>query len=324
MCLDSGEILSLRAAECLQSATVAAADAIDPSATVPHEEEDAESTSDVHAPNPSSWRGHILAALLAGQSSRNGIVEYIKSVSDIGADTKCGASRIIISILSKEKLQHMPLWQQLSDAYQLTAAGITLGGSDGFKAKVTPLHPCFSGVNAQPTRVECLTSKRPRLATPSPTHIADGKSDEWRDGAHALLVARHGSESNALIRGLLGLTSRCDFHCYKSGRPLSAPQMGSYQCAAAVAHGAVVAAACFRHVGSPQAALGRSRAPSHSAFTELLLLAVEKRMEGHGYGARATVATPSTQHPRARAPTRARADRWRSACRARLSCVRSV
>ena len=161
-----------------------------------------------------------------------------------------------------------------------------------------------------------------RIATASAITVVDGKSDEWRGGAHELLVARYGMESNALIRGLLGLTRRCDFHCFQTGRPLSAPQMASYLCAAAVIHDTVVAAACFRHVGLPQAALGRARAPSHVAFTELLFLAVEKRMEGHGYGECTSVATHVSSEAREPAPTRV--GQWPSACRAPFSCAQRL
>ena len=113
------------------------------------------------------------------------------------------------------------------------------------------------------------------------TDVARGMTAEQREMAQGVLQARFCSNATQrkangpIVDGMLGYNS-ISIHCYRSSGELAASEIAKYRCAVGRIGGRCVVAACFRHV---PAATSRKE-----AWSELLLLAVDKEEERRGYG----------------------------------------
>ena len=115
-----------------------------------------------------------------------------------------------------------------------------------------------------PTAIECVEG-----ATRNPhPHEA-----ETVLAAQALLLTRF--LDGKIINTLLGFGS-AQLHCHRAKGLCPANELGMYRCAVGRIGGRCVVAACFRHVPAPT--------PRREAWSELLLLAVDKEEERRGYG----------------------------------------
>ena len=81
-------------------------------------------------PGPASGRGIILKALLTGHTSREAIVCYFRSISDLYKDNAHGQRAAIVDVLGKEHKQQTPLWTQHDAEYALTDEGEALRNAD--------------------------------------------------------------------------------------------------------------------------------------------------------------------------------------------------